>query len=163
MRRFLLIRHAKSSWKNPGLADIDRPLNNRGKRDAPRMAAYLNQLEIRPDYLASSPANRAFSTATVFYNEFKDIIINFEKFQDLYFGSEDDVMYIINNLEESISLPAIFFHNPTINYMSNMFSNYPIDNIPTCGVVHLESEAENWSDVHFSNTIILNTYFPKLI
>ena len=159
----MLVRHAKSSWKNPGLADIDRPLNNRGRNDAPRMASYLNDLELRPDYLASSPANRAYTTASIFYDEFRDSVTEFDKFQDLYFGSEEDVMHVINSLEESVQFPAVFFHNPTITYMANMFSNYPIDNVPTCGVVLLESDALEWKDVHSSNTIILDTYFPKLI
>jgi len=63
MKNFLLVRHAKSSWSDPSLDDKDRPLNARGKRDAPFMASYLRDLALIPDILFSSPAKRAYKTA----------------------------------------------------------------------------------------------------
>ncbi|MGB4972019.1 MAG: histidine phosphatase family protein, partial [Cyclobacteriaceae bacterium] len=57
-----LVRHAKSSWENPDLSDFDRPLNERGRKDAPRMGKRIKEREITPDLMLSSPANRAIST-----------------------------------------------------------------------------------------------------
>ena len=65
MKTLYIVRHAKSSWKNPGLADIDRPLNKRGKGDAPLMGKVLRKAGVEPDLILSSPANRAITTAEV--------------------------------------------------------------------------------------------------
>ncbi|HWQ82999.1 MAG TPA: histidine phosphatase family protein, partial [Anaerolineales bacterium] len=63
MKKLLILRHAKSSWDHPDLADIDRPLNKRGLRDAPRIGHWLKHQELVPDVIASSPADRAKTTA----------------------------------------------------------------------------------------------------
>ena len=65
MKRLYLVRHAKSSWKDPDLDDFDRPLNKRGKRDAPLMGQKLRQADVRPDLIVSSPAKRAAKTAKI--------------------------------------------------------------------------------------------------
>ena len=70
MKQLFLIRHAKSSWDSPTLKDIDRPLNERGKKDAPSMAKRLASQKIKLDALFSSNANRALSTAQCFAEEF---------------------------------------------------------------------------------------------
>ena len=69
MKKIYLIRHAKSSWDDPGLSDIERPLNHRGLRDAPFMSKMLKGKNVTPNKLISSPANRAFTTATYFAKE----------------------------------------------------------------------------------------------
>ena len=80
MKNLYLTRHAKSSWGNPGLADIDRPLNGRGKKAAPLMGKLISERGEKPELLISSPANRAFSTAKAFAKEMvyaeTDIIVN---------------------------------------------------------------------------------------
>ena len=65
MRSLLIIRHAKSSWDDPGLDDFDRPLNKRGKRDAPEMGKRLRKADYSPDLMISSPAKRAQDTCRV--------------------------------------------------------------------------------------------------
>ncbi len=161
MKELLLIRHAKSSWENPDLEDIKRPLNPRGLRDGPYMAAFCREIGLIPDTLISSPAVRAFSTAEFFFQEFIEEVIRLEKETDLYFGSESDWLHIINEMEEKVSLPAFFSHNPTITYFANKFTQDHTDNVPTCGVVHLQSIAESWADLHYNNTFVKNFYFPK--
>ena len=66
MKTLTIIRHAKSSWEQEGLSDFERPLNERGRRDAPVMAARLKQAVGQPELLVSSPALRAITTARVF-------------------------------------------------------------------------------------------------
>lgn len=163
MKELLLVRHAKSSWSFPQLDDIDRPLNKRGLRDAPRMASFARAQGIIVDYIGSSPANRAYSTAEYFFKEFKSENKAFEKFQDLYFGSENDWLFIIQNTDEEVQLPAFFSHNPTITYFANQFSENHIDNVPTCGIVHLRSEVDYWKDIRYENTRVMGTFFPKTI
>ena len=160
MKELLLIRHAKSSWTNPGLKDEERPLNKRGERDAPFMASFCKKLNINITHLYSSTAVRAYSTAEYFKKEFE---VGLEKETNLYFGDETDWMYLINNLEETVGLPAFFSHNPTITFFANSFEGNYIENVPTCGIVHLKSDAQKWLDVGVNNTRIKNTYFPKLV
>lgn len=163
MKELFLIRHAKSSWSNPGLDDIDRPLNKRGKRDAPFMAQHLRNLGIKLSHIISSPANRAFTTAMAFYEEFEKDGVLKEKEQDLYFVSESDWLHLINSLEEDVLCPAFFSHNPTITYFANNFATDLIDNVPTCGIIHLVSPVDKWGDLHYDNTNVKAVYFPKAI
>lgn len=159
-KSFVFIRHAKSSWAEPQLTDKERPLNKRGKRDGPFMASYCKMVGIHLDKLISSPAKRAFRTAKYFSKEFNIEVV---KESELYFGSESDWMYLINNLNESVKFPAFFSHNPTITYFSNKLGNTFLDNVPTCGVVQFVSEATTWSQVGENNTKMINYYFPKLV
>lgn len=162
-RNFLLVRHAKSSWAFPELDDQDRPLNKRGKRDAPYMAAYCRRQGLIPDRILSSPAERAYRTAQFFHAEFQSEVVSFTKETDLYFGSESDWLYMINELPASVKFPAFFSHNPTITYFANKFTDEHLDNVPTCGVIHLISEAESWDEVDYQNTRMENYYFPKIV
>lgn len=159
----LLVRHAKSSWDEPELEDMERPLNKRGKRDGPRMAAYCRNLKLIPTRLLSSPAVRAYRTAQFFHAEFHDEVSSLTKETDLYFGSEEDWLYLINELSDEVKFPAFFSHNPTITYFANKFAENHLDNVPTCGVVHLISTADCWSEVDYKNTRMDNFYFPKLV
>lgn len=163
MKQLLLVRHAKSSWADPHLRDVERPLNKRGLRDAPRMAAHLKGLNIVPDVLITSPALRTRLTAGYFAEAFDIENDQVDIQQDLYFGSDSDWLHLINELDEKIYRPAFFSHNPTITYFANHFSRDYIENVPTCGVIYLQSEADYWSKVHYDNTIVLNCFFPKLI
>ena len=70
MKTLILVRHAKSDWNEPGLSDIERPLNERGKKDAPMMAKRLRKKGLKIDAFLSSPAKRAFRTARFFAEEF---------------------------------------------------------------------------------------------
>lgn len=163
MKQILLVRHAKSSWDFPELSDKDRPLNKRGHRDAPVMAEHLIKLGLVPDILVSSPAKRAYTTAVYFTKAFggsaKDIVIE----SDLYFGTEDDWLDIIQSVDDDFSFAAFFSHNPNITSLSNRFTEKMISNVPTCGVIHLQSSSKTWEDVYYDNTSLLNSYFPKLI
>jgi len=163
LKQLLLIRHAKSSWRDSSLEDIDRPLNKRGKRDAPYMAAYCRQQGLVVDAIFSSPANRAYTTARHFFDEFQSENKVFFKETDLYFTSEEDWLHMINECEEAYNFPAYFSHNPTITYFTNRFANTLFDNVPTCGVIHLISSVEKWKELDYSNTIVKASYFPKLV
>jgi phosphohistidine phosphatase len=163
MKNLLLVRHAKSSWKEPHLEDHERPLNARGKRDGSFMPGYIRNRKLIPDFIMSSHAERAHRTAQYFADEFKDNIQAFEVCRDLYFGSLEDWMYEINSLGEHIKFPAFFSHNPNITYLTNNFTDEKIDNVPTCGVIHLISEADQWADLDFDNTNVAGLHFPKLL
>lgn len=147
MKNLFLIRHAKSSWDNPHLSDFDRPLNERGKRDAPFMSQILKKNNIKPNVIYSSGANRAISTALIIakgldYNE-ENIIID----KNIYESSLADLLEIIHKIPVEIKTAILVGHNPGINILSDYVSDKTIDNIPTCGVVGIEFKQKKWEDI----------------
>lgn len=140
----VLVRHAKSSWNHLDLDDFDRPLNDRGKHDAPEMAKRLKKTPFRPELLVSSPAKRALSTARKFARVFdleKDEII---RIPELYHASSEKILKRIHSLPEEIQKVALFGHNPGLSDFVSQYSSFQIANMPTASIVVLE--ISHWSD-----------------
>lgn len=138
MKRLVIIRHSKSSWGNALLEDFDRPLNDRGKTDAPLMAKILKDKKINPDVWITSPAKRALSTAKKFAKVYGFDKKNIHKEPKLYHASESVIIKIAKELDENYNVAFLFGHNPGLTNMVNYASNLEIDNIPTTGIVILE-------------------------
>ena len=146
VKTLILVRHAKSDWGNPGLDDFDRPLNERGKKDAPTMAQRLIDKKVNIDAFISSPAKRAAKTAKFFAEAFKrkkDDIVFKEK---LYLAEPSTFFSVIANADDKLSSIAIFSHNYGITDFANMLTDVRIDNIPTCGVFALKADCSIWAD-----------------
>lgn len=162
MRTLYLIRHAKSSWGNPGLRDHDRPLNERGLHDAPRMAQFLLEKEVKPDLIVSSPAKRAFSTALFFAETFQIDPGDIQRNPDIYEAFPQEIQRIISDLPDSATTVLMFGHNPTFTEVANLyFENDFIDNLPTCGIVKIISTAPSWRAFYEGNSKVSACYFPK--
>lgn len=157
----LLIRHAKSSWKEPGLSDHDRPLNKRGKHDAPLMAKVVKNAGVKPDLLISSTAIRASKTAEYFAEVFeiekKKIFLS----EDLYLGDVSDIMNRLRSVKDEINSVFLFAHNPGITDFANAFCNTDILNIPTCGVFHARIHISNWKEIEPGTGKLVSFDFPK--
>ena len=138
MKRLVIIRHAKSSWANALLEDFDRPLNERGKKDAPLMARRLKEKKLEPDLMLTSPAKRAQSTCKKFAKVFDADKKKIKKEPKLYLASENIILKIGKELSEEYNVVFLFGHNPGLTNFVNYTSNLEIDNIPTTGVVILE-------------------------
>ena len=161
MKTLYLVRHAKSYWGDQSLADFDRSLNKRGKRDAPFMGKVLKEMEVAPDLIISSPAKRAKKTAleiaeTLNYPS-KKIVFK----EELYDASSNDILSIVKNIDENILTAMIFGHNPGLTYLNNYISNKYIDNIPTTGIVALNLEVK-WSEIDKYSCKQLFFEYPKL-
>lgn len=161
MKILILIRHAKSDWGNPSLDDFDRPLNERGKRDAPVMADRLLEKKINIDAFIASPAKRAKKTATIFASACKknktDII-----FIDELYGAGENVFYdVVKNAGKKFDSIALFSHNPGITDFANLLTTTRIDNIPTCGVFAVKAECNKWSDFKTAKKEFLFFDYPK--
>ena len=160
MKKVYFIRHAKSSWDDPGLSDIERPLNKRGLRDGPFMSKMLKGKGIQPDKLISSPANRAFTTATFFAKELnipeQAIVVR----KEIYHAYPEEVLNIIRNLSDADNVILLFGHNPCFTSLANQFSDEYIPNVPTCGIVKVEADVERWSDFETDGKLEA-FYFPK--
>jgi len=147
MKSILFIRHAKSSWDDPLMSDFDRPLNDRGKKDAPQMAKFLLEKKVPIDTFISSPAKRAKKTAQYFIKEygFEDEIIILKS--ELYHPAETVFFDVIENVPDEANHLAIFSHNPAITNFVNMLTDkIRIDDVPTCGIFAIKTQAKQWSD-----------------
>ena len=134
MKHIIFVRHAKSSWSAQGLSDHDRPLNERGIRDAPVMAAWLAETLYKPDVIVSSTALRAQQTAKEFQISCGVKSELFMSDASLYLAGMQEWIRV---LEASKSIPetiAFFSHNPGITQIVNWLCNEDIYNIPTCGI-----------------------------
>ncbi len=147
MRWIYLIRHAKSSWSHPGLADFDRPLNKRGKRDAPFMGSKLLELGCSPDRIVSSPANRAFTTANRIAEAIKYPLAEIETDHGIYAASVNELIMLISRFSADYRKVCLVGHNPEITNLSNYLTDEYIDNVPTCGIVHIELDINDWQEI----------------
>jgi len=161
MKSLFLIRHAKSSWADTTLKDFDRPLNNRGHQNAKEMAERLKKKEIIFDKILSSPAIRAKTTAIYFAEILKIEAIKVEFIASIYESYEDNIIQLVCNTSNSIDQLAIFGHNPTFTMLANMFIETPILNVPTCGVVALQFETNDWSNFFEAPKKLLFFDYPK--
>jgi phosphohistidine phosphatase len=163
MKTLYLVRHAKSSWKFPNLDDFDRPLNKRGKRDAPVMGKFLKERKILPDIIISSPAARAKKTAKIIAKalSYPKTDINFKK--EIYEASAVGLLKIAAMINDKISSAMLFGHNPGMTYLANMLANVRIDNIPTCGVVCIELDIPSWNKISEDCGKLIFFEYPKNI
>jgi len=161
LKTLILIRHAKSDWNAPSLGDFDRPLNERGKRDAPVMAQRLLDRKIKIDAFISSPAKRAKKTATVFAEAYKKDKDDLVLVEELYGAEEEAFFKAIADVKKSHDTIAVFSHNPGITAFANLLSDTRIDNIPTCGVFAVKIHADKWSEVKDAKKEFLFFDFPK--
>lgn len=161
MKTIVFIRHAKSSWKYPELTDFERPLNKRGKRDAPEMAIRLKGLNIQPDLIISSTAVRAKMTATYFAELLDYPSFKIQAEDKIYEASVTDVFEVIRGLNDNHNIIIVFGHNPTFTTIANHFSKTPIMNVPTCGMFGVQFQTESWKDFAESQSKFLFYDFPK--
>lgn len=162
MKKLLLIRHAKSSW-DFNVDDLDRPLNHRGKTDAPEMARRLLKREVKIDTFITSPAERAHKTAVYFGEEFGVKAKNIITIPSLYEPTISAFQQVINNLDDDIKRVAIFSHNPAITEFANSLSSTKIDDMPTCAVFAVKADVKKWSDLLFSPITFWFFDYPKAV
>jgi phosphohistidine phosphatase len=161
MKTLYLARHAKSYWKDQSIPDFDRPLNSRGKRDAPFIGEVLKDKKVIPDLIISSPAKRTKKTAIeiaskIGYSE-KKILYN----EELYEASSNTIIKVLNKIDEKYNSVMIFAHNPGLTLLNNHISNNYIENIPTCGIVALQLD-KKWNELSKNTCKFLYFEYPKL-
>lgn len=161
MKKIFVIRHAKSSWSDTGLRDLDRPLNKRGMRDAPFMAKLLYGKGIEIDALVTSPAKRAFDTAQFFLKQWKassNLLITEPR---VYEATPTRLLEIVREFPDDWEAVLLFGHNPTLTSFINLFANEYLANLPTCGIAELDSTAEKWALLGNNNTKLIDLHYPR--
>lgn len=156
-KTLILVRHAKSSWKNTSLEDRDRPLNRRGQNDAPMMGQRLSQSGVLPDLIISSPAQRALSTARIIATEIGYPLDNIESEAALYFKGIEEILKLIHETKPQRQSLMLVAHNPDLTELLNLLCGFQTENLPTCAVATL-----SLSDWRHTGGASLKAYdYPK--
>lgn len=161
MKTLLVVRHAKSSWADPGTSDLQRPLNNRGKKDAPEMAKRLRKRGIEIDLFLSSPALRAYTTAQYFADAYKVNKKNIVIAEKLYDAPSENFYEVVAALSDEYKTVILFSHNPGITDFVNTLSDVHIDDMPTCAVYAVSADIHKWSDFKKEDKQFLFLDYPK--
>ena len=161
MKRLCLVRHAKSSWKKRGLADFERPLKKRGKRDAAFAGERLGMEEIRPDLIVTSPARRALQTARIIAAEIGFPLDNILSDQTIYEAGVSALLEVIEGVDNAFDHVMLFGHNPGFTMLAEYLLGGQVANMPTCGVLCIDFDVDSWKAVPESDGTLAFTDFPK--
>ena len=166
MKTLYLIRHAKSSWDNLDIQDFDRPLNERGKDDLKLIWWFLSEKNIYPDVIFSSPAKRAKKTIKWIceYISFPAKEVIFER--DIYenhMKSIDYYLAFLMDISNKFNKVFLVWHNPFITDLSEFLTWLDVWNIPTCSVVSIKLEIDNWKDLSYEKGKIDFFVYPKIL
>ena len=157
MKEIILVRHGKSSWEY-GVSDRDRPLQERGIRDAILVAGAYGGQPV-PDAVFSSPANRALHTCTIFMRELRVPLELVRLSEALYDFSGGSVEAFVKGLDDTLGRVMLFGHNHAFTALANAWGDRYIDNVPTSGLVHLRFDTGRWADLSRGHT--QGVVFPK--
>jgi len=145
MKKLLIFRHAKSSWKHPELADHDRPLNKRGKRDAPRMGELMREHDMVPDLIISSTAKRARQTA--------DFVADTSGYQDeiqfersFYAAEPEALIDILQQVADNNECVMVVGHNPDLEELLEMLTG-DWERMPTAALALIELAINEWASI----------------
>ncbi len=160
MKTLYLIRHAKSSWEFD-VSDENRPLNERGFKDANLIGEKLKDIVNTVDRAISSPAKRAHTTAEIILKHLglPDEVFDLEP--DLYDFEGYGVMEAVKKCDDAIQTLMIFGHNHAFTSIANFYGDQRIDNLPTAGVVKIQFDIEKWKDIGVGKTLLIVS--PKML
>lgn len=146
VKTLVLMRHAKSSWDSPGLVDHDRPLNDVGKQDAPRMGRRLADRGVEPGVIITSTAERARSTAALVAGELGTPARRVIADERLYAASVDTMLRVIRSLDDRLAVAMLVGHNPEMTELATRFSK-TAEAMPTAAIAVFTFDAASWADL----------------
>ena len=145
MKELLIVRHAEAISDFENFKDFDRPLNNYGQKDAKIMAKQLIKHNFYPDYIMSSGASRAYSTAKIISKEMKISKDNININNDIYSSSKENILESIYNISDKFNSVMITGHNPIFHILSQLLTKENILNFPTCSMYCIIFDINHWS------------------
>ncbi|HET8674545.1 MAG TPA: histidine phosphatase family protein [Blastocatellia bacterium] len=145
MKTLLLLRHAKSSWDDVALRDFERPLADRGKRDAPRMGEELKLRAPLPDLIISSPAARARQTTQAVV-EAGGLTARLEFNDSIYGATSAELMRLIRRLEDGVNCALMVGHNPGFEELVSRLTGSD-ERMPTAALACIEFQIDHWNDL----------------
>jgi phosphohistidine phosphatase len=160
MKTLLLLRHAKSSWKQPELADHDRPLNKRGKRTAPRMGELLKDEDLIPDLIVCSSAVRAHHTALLVAKAC-GYVGKIKKTRELYLAEPQAYVEALRQVAEKHARVLVVGHNPGLEMLNEALTGEAMA-MPTAALAYVELPLKRWSDLDLiTECKLVNVWRPK--
>lgn len=160
-KRVTLLRHAKSSHDNISLSDHDRPLSQRGERDAPRMGHRLLDHGGRPSLIVTSTARRARQTARLVAEAIGYPREFLQSERELYLASPDTILNVIAGQDNTFNDMVVCGHNPGITELACDLSGTYIDNVPTAGIVILAANIDSWDELGRARCDLIDFDYPK--
>jgi phosphohistidine phosphatase len=162
MKRIVIVRHAKTvqyGYEN----DFERDLTEVGKKDAEVIGKKLSELQILPDLIVSSPANRAIQTSQIFaeftgYNPEK-IIQNMDIYEGL---TTNEFLKLLQNLNDNLNCIFIFGHNPGFEYFANNLLENDYTEMPTCSTVCIDFKVNSWQQIELRTGKKAFHFIPKM-
>lgn len=163
MKTLYLMRHAKSSWGEPGLDDFDRPLLEKGKKRTKIIIDFLLNKGVTLDMILSSPAVRAIDTARIIAHGLKVPVENISEVKKIYTADTGQLEDLFFDLPKSVDNLLLIGHNPTMTSFANTFLEQKIDFMPTSAVVGLEFGINDWSEIGLHKPELKFVIFPKML
>jgi phosphohistidine phosphatase len=163
MKTLYLVRHAKSSWDNPSLDDIDRPLKVSGINDAYIMSAFLKEKKIAPELVVSSPAVRALSTAVIFTNQLGLPTERISIFREIYESSPGSILRVIRRTNPSVNSLMVFGHDPSLTNLFMLLTGKSLEKIPTSAVASVSLNIIQWKEIVPASGTLAFLHKPKEI
>ncbi|MCF8259718.1 MAG: histidine phosphatase family protein [Melioribacteraceae bacterium] len=160
-KTLFICRHAKSSWKDLNLSDKERPLNKRGKRDAPFMGKLLSEKGERADLIISSNAVRAVLTAKAYAKELGYPSENIRIVPNIYEAGSRELFGVIKQIDDQYNNVFMFGHNPGFTLLYNFITDERLDNIPTSGVVKVSFDVSSWKEIEVGAGLTDYFEYPK--
>jgi len=147
MKELILLRHAKSDWGDPELRDFDRPLNQRGEKNAPTMGERLRLRGVQPERIVSSPAKRAVETGRLVIRKLILLEARLVFDERIYEAATSELFRVIGDFDSTCRQVMLLGHNPGLTELAHQLCGLGIDNLPTCGAVGIRLNVENWKDL----------------
>jgi phosphohistidine phosphatase len=161
MKTLYIVRHAKSSWKQDYLSDFERPLNKRGHGDAPIMGRVLRERGARVQYIRSSPANRALTTARILATELGCDLDCIETDEHMYGAGDRQLLDIVHAISDEVQDAMLVGHNPGMMMLAEHLSGFDEANLPTCGIVCVDFSVDAWRDASAATGTLRYFEYPK--
>ncbi|WP_164863674.1 histidine phosphatase family protein [Agromyces sp. LHK192] len=160
MKTLLVVRHAKSDWADAGLADHDRPLNDRGRRDAPVMGARLAERGTVPDVIRSSTALRAQTTAAMLAEALGLDASTVQLDESLYATGTSHQLEVIRAFDDAAAIAMLVGHNPESSALvSRLTGRYA--ELPTCAIAEIRLPIDRWADAAADTGELVRLDTPK--
>lgn len=160
-KQLVICRHAKSSWDDASLSDVERPLNKRGRRDAPEMGRRLAERGLLPDLILASHATRAWTTAEAYADRLGYPPDRIQVDPGLYTATAASLLALVRALEPRLGRILLVGHNPECTAFANLLGNLDLDNLPTGGIIALEFHTRSWQEILPGQGQLLFVDFPK--
>ncbi|MEI8032451.1 MAG: histidine phosphatase family protein [Chlorobiaceae bacterium] len=146
MKTIYLVRHAKSGWDSANTSDFDRPLSDRGRKSAPRMAELLKGMGVLPEMIISSPAKRAITTAEIFSRALDYPEESILSLLEVYHGGTDDLLAVVRKIPAGCATAMLFGHNPTITDFAGLLAGKMMATMDPCGIARIDMDIDSWED-----------------